>query len=299
MERILDGAEVTITTSRAALLAPGIAIVAGLLTLIPPFAIGTGSSALTLQSLEHWMLGSPDTFEALHIHWLWIPRLIAFVTQDAFSALIIFRAVVVALSVFFFFKTALRLFDQRRAMIGSAMLVLNVTILFLLHTFDTQLLTLLAASALLYLFTSQNPQYHKLGAIIFGLSLSIGFWPFILLISVVTVGLNLHHSVYELCILYYSRHLLFRLGACLVSNESQIFSAARDKPDRTGHYHCGLFDEFPAHHDIPAKERRDRAGVPIGIRDPCSVLSHEYFFARRDAARCGNYRTVPDSNIFR
>jgi len=177
-------------------LSAGIAIAAGLLTLIPPFAIGTGSSALTLQSLEHWVSGGPDTFEALHIHWLWIPRVIAFITQDAFSALVVFRALVVGFSIFFFFKTALRLFDERRALIGAAMLLLNVTILFLLHSFDTQLITLLAASALLYLFTSPNPQHHKLGAIIFGLSLAIGFWPFILLISVVTVGLNLHHSAY-------------------------------------------------------------------------------------------------------
>ncbi len=178
------------------LIFPAIALVAGLLTLIPPSVIGTGSSALTLQSLEHWMMSAPDAFEALHVHWLWIPRVIAFITGDAFAALVIFRVIVVAFAVYFFLLTARRMFDERRAIIGAAMLVLNVTILSLAHTFDTQLLTLLAATTLLYLFTSPNPQHHKLTALLFGLSLFIGFWPFVLLISVVTVGLNLHHTMY-------------------------------------------------------------------------------------------------------
>ena len=83
------------------MLPAAIAIVAGLLTLIPPFVIGTGTSALTLQSLEHWMHAAPDSFEALHIHWLWVPRVIALVTGDAFAALVIFRVIVVALSSLF------------------------------------------------------------------------------------------------------------------------------------------------------------------------------------------------------
>lgn len=176
------------------ILFPAIAIVAGLLTLIPPSVIGTGTSALALQSLEHWMRGTPDTFEALHVHWLWVPRVIAFLTGDAFAALVIFRVIVIALSVYFFLLTAERLFDERRAIAGAGMLVLNVTVLSLSHTFGSELLTLLAATALLYLFTSPNPQHHKLAAVLFGLSLSIGFWPFVLLIAVVTVGLNLHHT---------------------------------------------------------------------------------------------------------
>jgi hypothetical protein len=193
VERIVDSGAVKKLPS---LLFPAIALLAGLLTLIPPSVIGTGSSALALQSLEHWMRGAPDTFEALHVHWLWIPRVIAFITGDAFAALVIFRVIVVALAVYFFLLTAQRMFDERRAIIGAAMLVLNVTVLYLSHTFDAQLLTLLAATTLLYLFTSPNPQHHKLAAILFGLSLSIGFWPFVLLIAVVTVGLSLHHATY-------------------------------------------------------------------------------------------------------
>lgn len=142
------------------------------------------------------MRGTPDTFEALHVHWLWIPRVIAFITGDAFAALVVFRVIVIAFSVCFFFLTLQRLFDDQRAIIGGAMLVLNVVILGLTHTFDSQLLTLLAATLLLYLFTSPNQQAHKLAAIFFGLSLSIGFWPFVLLIAVVTVGLSLHHATY-------------------------------------------------------------------------------------------------------
>jgi hypothetical protein len=175
---------------------PAIAVAAGLLTLIPPAIIGTGTSALAVQSLEHWMHSTPDTFEALHVHWLWAPRVIAFITGNAFAALVAFRAIVIALSVFLLLLTAQRLFDDRRAMIGGAMLALNITILYLSHTFGTQLLTLLAANALLYLFTSPTPRDHRLGALIFGLSLSIGFWPFILLIAILTVGLNLHHTLY-------------------------------------------------------------------------------------------------------
>ena len=173
-----------------------IAVAAGLLTLIPPAIIGMGSSALAVQSLEHWMHSTPDAFEALHVHWLWVPRVIALITGNAFAALVAFRAIVVALSVFLFLLTAQQLFDERRAMIGGAMLVLNITLLYLSHTFGTQLLTLLAANALLYLFTSPDSRDHRLGALIFGLSLSIGFWSFILLIALLTVGLNLHHTIY-------------------------------------------------------------------------------------------------------
>ena len=173
-----------------------VAIFSGLLTLLPPFVIGTGSSALAVQSLEHWMLGTPDAFEALHVHWLWFPRLLAFITGDAFAALVIFRAIIFSLSVLFFMLTAHRLFDDRRAILGGVMLVLNITVLYLAHTFDLQLLTLLAATLLLYLFTSPNAPRHKLGAILFGLTLSIGFWPFVLLIAMLTVGLNIHHSIY-------------------------------------------------------------------------------------------------------
>lgn len=174
----------------------GISIVAGLLTLLPPWAIGTGSSALALQSLEHWMRSSPDSFEALHVHWLWIPRVIAFITCDAFSALVIFRVLVVACAVLVFSLTARRLFDERRALIGSALLVLNVTLLYLFHTFSSQLVTLLVASVLLYLFTSSDARYHRLGALLFGLSLAVGFWTFILLIAILTFALNLHHARY-------------------------------------------------------------------------------------------------------
>ncbi len=192
----MDGG--TVTNKLSPFLLPIIALTAGLLTLIPPSVIGTGSSALALQSLEHWMRATPDTFEALHVHWLWVPRAIAFITGDAFAALVVFRVIVVALAVYFFLLTARRMFDERRALIGAAMLVLNVTVLYLTHTFDSQLLTLLAACVLLYLFTSPNLRHHKLAAILFGLSLSIGFWPFVLLIAVVTVGLNLHHTTYGL-----------------------------------------------------------------------------------------------------
>ncbi len=186
----------TVINKTSPLLFPTIALVAGLLTLIPPSVIGMGPSALALQSLEHWMRATPDTFEALHIHWLWVPRVIAFLTGDAFAALVIFRVIIVVLAVYFFLLTARHMFDERRAIIGAAMLGLNVTILSLSHTFSSELLTLLAACALLYLFTSLNPQHHKIAALLFGLSLSIGFWPFILLIAVVTVGLNLHHTTY-------------------------------------------------------------------------------------------------------
>ncbi len=186
-----------VPTEKVSLRLPAIAVAAGLLTLIPPAIIGTGSSALAVQSLEHWMRGAPDKFEALHVYWLWAPRVIALVTRTAFSALVAFRAIMVALAVYLFMLTAQRLFDDRRAMIGGAMLALNVTILYLSHTFGSQLLTLLAANAMLYLFTSPNPRDHRLGALIFGLSLSIGFWPFILLIAVLTVGLNLHHTIYS------------------------------------------------------------------------------------------------------
>jgi hypothetical protein len=76
------------------------------------------------------------------------------------------------------------------------MLVLNVTLLYLSHTFGTQLLTLLVVSAMLYLFTSPLRMHHNLAALLFGFSLSIGFWPFVLLIATLTVGLNLHHTLY-------------------------------------------------------------------------------------------------------
>ncbi len=175
-----------------------IAVIAGLLTLIPPSIVGTGASALTLESLEHWMMSAPDSFEALHVHWLWVPRVIAFLTRDAFSALAIFRVLVVALSIWLFALTAQRMFDRRRAIFAAAMLALNVTVLYLTHTFGTELITLLAASTLLYLFTSPTPRHHRIGAILFGLSLSIGFWPFVLLMAIVTVALNIHHTRYTI-----------------------------------------------------------------------------------------------------
>lgn len=175
-----------------------IGLAAALFTLIPPYPIGTGTSALVVQSLEHWLLGTPDTFEALHVHWLWIPRVIAFLTGGAFSALVVFRALIFGTSIFLFVLTARRLFDERRAMIAAAMLVLNVTVLYLSHTFGTELITLFASSLLLYLFTSANSMHHRIGAILFGLSLSIGFWPFVLLMAVVTVALNIHHTRYGL-----------------------------------------------------------------------------------------------------
>ncbi|HEY3873959.1 MAG TPA: glycosyltransferase family 39 protein [Candidatus Kapabacteria bacterium] len=175
-----------------------IAVLSGMITCIPPAIIGTGTSALTLASLEHWRIGPPDAFTALHVYWFCVPRVIAFLTGDAFSALVIFRAIVVALSVWLFALTARRLFDTRRAIFASAMLALNVTILFLSHTFGTELMTLLAASVLLYLFTSPVPRHHRIAAILFGLSLSIGFWPFVLMMAIVTVALNIHHTRYTL-----------------------------------------------------------------------------------------------------
>ncbi len=176
----------------------GISLAAGLLSLLPPWVIGTGSSALALQSLEHWMRGMPDSFEALHVYWLWFPRILTFLTGDAFSALVVFRVLVVWSATLLFALTVRRLFDARRAMIGLAMLVLNVTILYFFHTCGSQLLTLLIASGLLYLFTSSHARDHRLGALLFGLSLAIGFWPFVLLIAVLTIGLNIHHARYTL-----------------------------------------------------------------------------------------------------
>jgi len=173
-----------------------ISIAAGLFTLIPPSIIGVSSSALAVQSIEHWMSGPADSYAALHIHWFWIPRLLAFLTGDAFSALVIFRALLVAFSSFFFLKTLDRLFDRTRAIIGIVMLLCNVIVLYFLHTFALQLITLAFAAVLLYLFTSARPLHHRIGAVLFGLSLSAGFWPFVLLISVVTVALNLHHRTY-------------------------------------------------------------------------------------------------------
>ena len=174
-------------------------LVAGLLSLIPSTIVDTGSSALLYQSLERWIAGSPDTFTVLHIHWMWIPRVLAFVTGgDVFAALLIFKALLVALTVFLFFQTALRTFDTTRAYWAVAMLAFNVTVLYLSHTFSTELVTLFIAVWLLYLFTSPNPRNHNLAALLFGLSLSIGFWSFILLIAIFTVGLNYHHTIYTL-----------------------------------------------------------------------------------------------------
>ena len=174
----------------------GVSILAGLLTLIPPFLIGTGSSALALQSLEHWMTGAPDRFEALHVHWLWIPRVIVFIAGDAFAALVIFRVLIVGLTTYLFMKTAERFFAGRTAMIGGAMLLLNATVLYQLHTFGSELLTLFMAVLLLYLLSSPNTRNHKVAALLFGLSLSIGFWPCVLLLAIVTAGLNFHHATY-------------------------------------------------------------------------------------------------------
>jgi len=174
----------------------GIALAGALLSLIPPSIIGLGSSALTLQSLEHLMSSTPDSFEALHIHWLWVPRLIAYVTGDAFSALVIFRMIVVGLTVYLFEKTCIRFFDDRRAMFGCAMLALNATVLSVTHTFALPLLSMLAAVSILYLFTSENPNNHKIAALLLGLTLSVGFWPFVLMLAVFTVGLNIHHATY-------------------------------------------------------------------------------------------------------
>ncbi len=173
-------------------------VIAGLFSLVPPLSIGTSSGALAVQSLEHWMYGHPDTFEALHVHWLWIPRLFAIATQTAIGALLVFRAVLAAVSVLLVIQTARRLFDERRAAIAGAMMAANATVLYVSHTFSLPLLTLTAATLLLYLFTSPEAKHHKIGALLLGLSLSIGFWPFVLLISVLTVGLNLHHTVYTL-----------------------------------------------------------------------------------------------------
>jgi len=88
------------------------------------------------------------------------------------------------------------MFDRQRAIIGAAMLMLNVTMLYLSHTFGSQLLTLFVVVWLLYLFTSAEPRNHRIAALLLGLSLSIGFWPFVLLIAIFTVGLNLHHTIY-------------------------------------------------------------------------------------------------------
>ncbi|MDP4242788.1 MAG: hypothetical protein Q8921_08645 [Bacteroidota bacterium] len=169
-----------------------------LLTLIPPWIIGTDSSALTLQSIEHWMQGSPDRFEVLRIHWLWLPRLIAYVTGDAFAALVIFRAIIFGLTIFLFARVVERLNNGNRTstIIAAAMLSLNIVVLYFAHTFAPQLLTLFVAVWLLYLFASDKTRNHRLAALIFGLSLSIGFWPFVLLLAVVTIGLNLHHTTY-------------------------------------------------------------------------------------------------------
>ena len=186
------------------MLAPfALPLLAGILSLIPPTIIGTGSSGLVYQSLYHWIQGSPDPFAVLHIHWLWIPRVLAFVTDgDAFAALLIFKAILIVLTIFLFFRIAVRTFDTTRgngrphAYWAAALLTFNVTVLYLSHTFGTELMTLFMAVWLLYLFTSPNPKNHQVAAILFGLSLSIGFWPFILLIAVFTVGLNYHHTIY-------------------------------------------------------------------------------------------------------
>lgn len=196
-----------------------VSIAAGLLTLLPPWAIGSGSSALAFQSLEHWMRSTPDSFEALHIHWLWVPRVIAFVTGDAFSALVLFRILIVAAAILLFTLAARRLFDERRAMIGAAMLFFNVTLLFLFHTFSSQLLTLFLACALLYLFTSSDARDHRLGALLFGLSLAIGFWPFILSISILTFAFNIHHTRYTLR----SKETYLFFGIILVGAASYLF----------------------------------------------------------------------------
>lgn len=173
-------------------------LVGALLTLIPPSIVGTDSSALALQSIEHWMQGTPDRFEALHIHWLWLPRLIAYVTGDAFAALVIFRAVVFGLTIYLFAKVAARLGrgDRATTAFAAAMLALNVVVLYLSHTFASQLLTLFVAVWMLYLFTSEKTQSHMLAALIFGLSLSIGPLPWLFLFLVAIVGLGIHHATY-------------------------------------------------------------------------------------------------------
>ncbi len=186
----------SLSGQRDLLSAIGLSLLAGLLTLISPSIVGTESSALALQSLQHWMTGAPDRFEALHVHWLWLPRVIAFITGDAFAALAIFRVILVGLTTYLFLRMAERHFDTKRAMIGAAMLVLNVTVLYWSHTFGSQLLTLFMAVWLLYLLSSAEPRNHKIAALLFGLSLSIGFWPFVLLVAMMTVGLNFHHTTY-------------------------------------------------------------------------------------------------------
>ncbi|HWF44092.1 MAG TPA: glycosyltransferase family 39 protein [Candidatus Kapabacteria bacterium] len=172
-------------------------LVAGLLSLVPPTIVGTGTSALLYQSLEHWTRGQPGAFTALHAHWLWIPYAITFATGgNVFAALLIFKALLVAGSVWLFFQTARRTLSTEHAYWAAALLAFNVTVLYLSHTFGTQLVTMFMAIWLLYLFTSPVKRNHSIAALLFGLSLSIGFWPFILLIAILTVGLNYHHTLY-------------------------------------------------------------------------------------------------------
>ncbi len=198
MSRLDPRRESSLSPLKSSLLPIGVAIGSSLLTLIPPSIIGTDSSALTLQSLEHWMHGTPDRFEALRIHWLWIPRVIAYLTGDAFAALVIFRAIIFGLTIYLFAKVGERFGrgDRATTILAAAMLALNVVVLYFSHTFASQLLTLFVAVWMLYLLTSDKTQNHRLAALIFGLSLSIGFWPFVLLLAVVTVGLNFHHATY-------------------------------------------------------------------------------------------------------
>jgi hypothetical protein len=194
-------------------------LIAGLLSLVPPTVIGTGTSALLYQSLEHWARGQSTPFTALHAHWLWIPYAIAFVTGgNIFAALLIFKALLVAGSVWLFFQTARRTLSTERAYWAAALLAFNVTVLYLSHTFGTQLVTMFTAIWLLYLFTSPVKRNHSIAALLFGLSLSIGFWPFILLIAILTVGLNYHHTLYT----PRSKHTFILFGLVLIGAGSWL-----------------------------------------------------------------------------
>lgn len=170
------------------------------MSLLPPWLIGTGESALTAQAIQHWIHGAPDRFVWLHAHWLWMPYVIALMTQKPLMALTIFRAIMIGFTACCFAKTIERIGhgDRATTILGVALLLANVTVVYMLHAYATPLVTLFVAVILLYLLTSEKTANHRIAALIFGLSLSIGFWPFVLLLGIVTVGLNLHHETYTL-----------------------------------------------------------------------------------------------------
>jgi hypothetical protein len=105
-------------------------LVAAAISLLPPWIIGTGDSALTVQAIQHWSHGAPNRYVWLHAHWLWMPYAIALITQKPMMALMIFRAILLGFTACFFAKTIERVGrgDRATTLFILAIFLANLTV---------------------------------------------------------------------------------------------------------------------------------------------------------------------------